>query len=184
LLIDELDLHLHPLWQRQLKKFITKKLPNFQIIATTHSPLTAHQSGENELYALQRTSGTPPVLRPFKGDPQKFMLHQLLLNPIFGLTTVDSAAVESLRKQYKAQTATAGIVKASGKKTSQAIADVDSPATDDLRQAIAELPDWSAHTPLERKQTALLEKINQALETPTTVTALAKTKTTRKRARR
>lgn len=157
LLIDELDLHLHPLWQRQLKKFITEKLPNFQIIATTHSPLTAHQAGENELYVLQRTPPAAPVLRPFAGDPQKLMLHQLLLSPVFGLTTVDSAEVETMRRQYQDQLKD----KKNGKR---AVAGATPDA--ELRQAIADLPDWSAHTPLERKQTALLEKINQALETP------------------
>ena len=34
LLIDEIDAHLHPAWQRKLREFLTAKLPNFQIIAT------------------------------------------------------------------------------------------------------------------------------------------------------
>jgi hypothetical protein len=41
LLIDEIDLHLHPVWQRVLKNFLDSKLPNFQILGTTHSPLMA-----------------------------------------------------------------------------------------------------------------------------------------------
>lgn len=54
LLLDEIDLHLHPKWQRLLYDFVSDKLPNFQVVATTHSALTAQQAGENELFALRR----------------------------------------------------------------------------------------------------------------------------------
>ncbi|VXD23034.1 AAA family ATPase [Planktothrix paucivesiculata] len=37
-LIDELDLHLHPSWQRMVVQKLTEIFPNCQFIATTHSP--------------------------------------------------------------------------------------------------------------------------------------------------
>jgi hypothetical protein len=37
-LIDELDLHLHPKWQRQIVRNLTAAFPQCQFIATTHSP--------------------------------------------------------------------------------------------------------------------------------------------------
>lgn len=37
-LIDELDLHLHPRWQRMVVQKLTEIFPNCQFIATTHSP--------------------------------------------------------------------------------------------------------------------------------------------------
>lgn len=37
-LIDELDLHLHPKWQRTIVENLTKTFPKCQFIATTHSP--------------------------------------------------------------------------------------------------------------------------------------------------
>ena len=37
-LIDELDLHLHPKWQRTIVERLTKVFPRCQFIATTHSP--------------------------------------------------------------------------------------------------------------------------------------------------
>jgi predicted ATP-binding protein involved in virulence len=37
-LIDEIDLHLHPKWQRIVVKKVTETFPNCQFIATTHSP--------------------------------------------------------------------------------------------------------------------------------------------------
>jgi len=37
-LIDEIDLHLHPKWQRQIVQNLTATFPRCQFIATTHSP--------------------------------------------------------------------------------------------------------------------------------------------------
>lgn len=37
-LIDELDLHLHPKWQRSIVNNLARTFPNCQIVATTHSP--------------------------------------------------------------------------------------------------------------------------------------------------
>jgi predicted ATP-binding protein involved in virulence len=37
-LIDEIDLHLHPKWQRQIVKNLQSAFPRCQFIATTHSP--------------------------------------------------------------------------------------------------------------------------------------------------
>jgi predicted ATP-binding protein involved in virulence len=39
ILIDEVDLHLHPKWQRSLIDKLTTTFPNCQFILTTHSPL-------------------------------------------------------------------------------------------------------------------------------------------------
>jgi predicted ATP-binding protein involved in virulence len=56
LLVDEIDLHLHPVWQRQLMEFIGSRFPHLQIVCTTHSPLTVHQAGAGELFFLRRQS--------------------------------------------------------------------------------------------------------------------------------
>ncbi|WP_250558852.1 AAA family ATPase, partial [Escherichia coli] len=37
-LIDEIDLHLHPKWQRDVLKKLTETFPNCQFIVSTHSP--------------------------------------------------------------------------------------------------------------------------------------------------
>jgi predicted ATP-binding protein involved in virulence len=37
-LIDEIDLHLHPTWQREIVHKLTETFPRCQFIATTHSP--------------------------------------------------------------------------------------------------------------------------------------------------
>lgn len=101
LLIDEIDLHIHPIWQRHLLNFIKNKLPNFQIVASTHSPLTAQQAEEGELFSLQRSVSGNVQLVPFSGSPQKLLLHQLLMTDAFGLTTDESVKVEEIKNDYK-----------------------------------------------------------------------------------
>ena len=54
LLVDEIAVHLHPSWQRMLVSYLSEILPNFQIISTTNTPLTAQQVPENCLYYLQK----------------------------------------------------------------------------------------------------------------------------------
>lgn len=43
-LIDEVDMHLHPKWQRMLIKNLTTTFPNCQFVLTTHSPLVISES--------------------------------------------------------------------------------------------------------------------------------------------
>lgn len=63
-LIDELDLHLHPVWQRKIIKVLTSVFPKVQFIATTHSPFLIQETGPGQLIILKNnkihkvTSGT------------------------------------------------------------------------------------------------------------------------------
>jgi predicted ATP-binding protein involved in virulence len=53
-LVDEIDLHLHPKWQRELIKFLSELFPNTQFIATTHSPLVVQAATDANLVVLRR----------------------------------------------------------------------------------------------------------------------------------
>ena len=101
LLIDEVDLHLHPKWQRKLIDFIGKKLPNFQVVATTHSPLTAQQADTGELFALKRNDNNIVEIIPFSGSPKSLLINQLLMTPVFGLETDESYEVQQTKNEYE-----------------------------------------------------------------------------------
>ncbi len=55
-LVDEIDLHLHPRLQRELVPRLRKALPQVQFIVTTHSPLVLSSFDRNELVILDRQS--------------------------------------------------------------------------------------------------------------------------------
>jgi len=101
LLIDEMDLHLHPVWKRNFVDFLNTAFPHLQIIATTHSPLSIQQCGEGELFVVKREGRRAPVLIPFKGDPSKLRLSELFLSPLIGLETLDSPKVAALRDEAR-----------------------------------------------------------------------------------
>lgn len=63
-LIDEIDLHLHPSWQRLIIPELTKTFPNCQFIISTHSPqILGHVEPEN-IFLLQQTEEGTIAARP------------------------------------------------------------------------------------------------------------------------
>jgi hypothetical protein len=56
-LVDEIDLHLHPRWQQDLRGYLTQHFPATQFIATAHSPLMAQASLDANLVVFQENNG-------------------------------------------------------------------------------------------------------------------------------
>jgi predicted ATP-binding protein involved in virulence len=53
-LIDEIDLHLHPRWQRRVVADLRQAFPQVQFIATTHSPFVVQSMRADEVINLDR----------------------------------------------------------------------------------------------------------------------------------
>jgi predicted ATP-binding protein involved in virulence len=56
-LIDEIDLHLHPQWQMTILKMLTEVFPRVQFITTTHSPIVLSETKQDEAFELIRNNG-------------------------------------------------------------------------------------------------------------------------------
>ncbi len=54
-LIDEIELHLHPKWQREVIPALTHTFPNCQFIVTTHSPQVVSHVKPEGIYILEKT---------------------------------------------------------------------------------------------------------------------------------
>ncbi len=73
-LIDELDLHLHPRWQRELRESISSTFPQVQFIATAHSPLLAQSYLDMNIVVVREQDGQaviesdPSVVRTWRID--------------------------------------------------------------------------------------------------------------------
>jgi predicted ATP-binding protein involved in virulence len=72
-LIDELDLHLHPNWQRHVVADLKHAFPNIQFIATTHSPFIVQSLEASELNNLDNTVETAPHDLPINDVSTLFM---------------------------------------------------------------------------------------------------------------
>lgn len=83
-MVDEIDLHLHPRWQRQIVAYLTQCFPNTQFIATAHSPLMVQSATNANLVVLQQNDGQveienhPDFVEGWRAD-------QILTSDLFGV---------------------------------------------------------------------------------------------------
>ncbi|GLS42709.1 AAA family ATPase [Methylobacterium brachythecii] len=90
-MIDELELHLHPAWQRNAVNGLQAAFPRIQFIFTTHSPQIISEVQPEQIFLLKDGSAVPAVrsygmestqvLRELMGDPGRppEVEHQLQL---------------------------------------------------------------------------------------------------------
>lgn len=63
-LIDELDIHLHPTWQRKIATWLRTVFPNIQFIVATHSPMIAAGAGKDAItYTVKQNNGEIDIVR-------------------------------------------------------------------------------------------------------------------------
>jgi len=69
-LIDELDLFLHPDWQVHFIEALRETFPNVQFVVTTHSPLLIANMRPEEIVLLEYTDDGDIEQRELPGDPR------------------------------------------------------------------------------------------------------------------
>ena len=65
-LIDEIELHMHPSWQRSVLKQLRETFPNIQFIITTHSPIVLSEVDDDYNVLFLRNSGTSGEIVEFR----------------------------------------------------------------------------------------------------------------------
>jgi predicted ATP-binding protein involved in virulence len=63
-LIDEIELHLHPGWQYEIIPALTRTFPNCQFIVTTHSPIVLSQVKPEGIFCLEKRDGKVIAYHP------------------------------------------------------------------------------------------------------------------------
>jgi predicted ATP-binding protein involved in virulence len=92
-LIDELDLHLHPRWQRQLRNHISDTFRQVQFIATAHSPLLAQSYLDTNLAIVRQEGGQAVIVN----DPQvvkTWRLDELIASALYEVDSPYSPSIE------------------------------------------------------------------------------------------
>lgn len=117
-LIDEIELHLHPRFKKRIVENLRLTFPEVLFILTTHDPLVIKSSGDNdEVIVLKKENRKTNILSNIPNH-KNFTTEQILTSPIFGLSTTSSetksknidaytlalknkdwASVDSLRKE-------------------------------------------------------------------------------------
>lgn len=100
LLLDEIDVHLHPAWQRRVLPLAQKLFPKAQIIATTHSPLVVASADDADVVVLRRSQKGQPTVQ--KLDSQIGSSYSAVLRSVFGIESeFDKDTQEHLDKLHE-----------------------------------------------------------------------------------
>lgn len=95
-LIDEIDLHLHPLWQQRIIKDLRTIFPKVQFIVSTHAPLIINSVNRKNLLIIADMQAINPMIETYGKDANA------VLNSIMGADERPKAVKEQFKSFYNA----------------------------------------------------------------------------------
>ncbi len=102
-MIDEIDAHLHPEWQREIGFWLVRHFPKIQFLVTTHSPIICQAADRNGLFVLPEPGGSDSPRPLTKEEYEKVISSRpdtILLTPAFGLESTRSPRAVAGRAEY------------------------------------------------------------------------------------
>ena len=104
-LVDEIDLHLHPNWQRSVIELVSRALPSMQFIFTTHSPIVAASIAKENIFVMDSDQKGKSTVRQSEERIFGLSADQALESHYFGLQSTRTKGfleeVQELTKQTK-----------------------------------------------------------------------------------
>ncbi len=98
-LIDELEVHLHPSWKMKIVRLLRQVFPKMTFLVTTHDPLCLRGLFENEIIVLRcEKEGVIPQVITESIDHLR--ADQLLTSPLFGLVSTRDPKVTTQVDRY------------------------------------------------------------------------------------
>lgn len=102
-IIDEIEAHLHPAWQRDIPYWLKQHFPKIQFLVSTHSPLIAQAADENGLFLLPLQDDLDQKPRAASAAEYERIrwgtAHKTVLGVAFGLSTTRTRwAQERIRR--------------------------------------------------------------------------------------
>lgn len=94
-LVDEIDLHLHPRWQRTIISYLSERFVNTQFIVTAHSPLIV-QGAKDANIVLLRREGDHVVIDNDVKRIAGWRADQILTSGLFGLESARPPELDDL----------------------------------------------------------------------------------------
>ena len=105
-IIDEVEQHLHPKWQRNIIRVLSERFPKIQFIGSTHTPICA--LGLNDLTcksqlikASYTNSHSEVEIFDMKEVYKGYRIDQILTSDIFELTSARSKSIEKKLEEYR-----------------------------------------------------------------------------------
>jgi hypothetical protein len=104
-LVDEIDLHLHPTWQRDVVARLARAFPRFQFVFTSHSPLVAASVQSANVIVTGIDSSGLPNLERMTETLYGRSVEAVLMSPYFGLDSARPTEAREATKRLAAQVA-------------------------------------------------------------------------------
>ncbi|WP_249554890.1 AAA family ATPase [Shewanella sp. 8A] len=103
ILIDELELHLHPEWQAKIASILVDVFPKIQFIASTHSPHIIQNAKPNEIIALALNEGDV-YRRQLNGGSYGFQgwTVEEVLTDVMGMSDTRTETYHQLMSEFEA----------------------------------------------------------------------------------
>jgi hypothetical protein len=98
-LVDEIDLHLHPTWQVRLIPALKRVFPRLQFIATTHSPMVLPALKAEEIYLLSQNNEGSVIATPSPQSPA-LLTGSELLDAFFEIRKLYPSALGEKLQRY------------------------------------------------------------------------------------
>ena len=102
-LIDEIDAHLHPEWQRVIGFWLKRHFPNIQFLVTTHSPIICQAADPGGLFVLPEPGSGKAPCRLSDDERDRIVASRpdtILLSPAFGLQNTRSPRAVEGRAEF------------------------------------------------------------------------------------
>ncbi|QQR88017.1 MAG: AAA family ATPase [Flavobacteriales bacterium] len=110
-MVDEIDLHLHPKWQMRVLPMLAKALPNIQFIVTSHSPLVVGSLEWMNIIKLRQMKGKVSKAERIETAVHGLDADQVLVTPFFDMDST-RVNVKETRMRALSQKASRGDRKA------------------------------------------------------------------------
>jgi len=103
ILIDEIDAHLHPEWQRTIGFWLKKHFPNIQFLVTTHSPLICQAADPKGLFVLPKVGSDEEPRAVTDLEYRRIVAERpdyILRSEAFGMPYTRSEQIVQLRRRH------------------------------------------------------------------------------------
>ena len=98
LLIDEIENHLHPKWQKKILGIIRRTFPNLQIILTTHSPFVVSSIDGARVYTCV-SKGDQSVIEDETDKYTHLPVEEILASDVFAVSSFNDDITDLMKRR-------------------------------------------------------------------------------------